>query len=134
MLKQLVAMAAPVAGIVMAGGASAQCVTSPVSVQGIWKADDDSIYVMRQRGTRVRWTGTSGDGGKTFTNRFDGFYRAGRLFGKWLDVPPGRARSRGTVTLQLQAGGLMKITATGGFGGSRWTRVCGDVNRRPVRN
>jgi hypothetical protein len=45
--------------------------------------------------------------------------------GKWVDVPKGRVMGRGKLRLKIRHNGNVLIAEhkTGGFGGSRWTRV-----------
>jgi hypothetical protein len=56
---------------------------------------------------------------------FHGRLRGNRIEGDWTDVPKGRTRSRGELLLEVRPGEdvLLAQRRTGGFGGSRWTRV-----------
>lgn len=93
---------------------------------GVWEADDDGIYYMRQTGDgRLWWFGT--DVGRTTGNAFANV-AVGQIDGdviqlEWADVPYGTWLNRGNLTLQVSADGqtLTMIEATGGFGGSIWT-------------
>jgi hypothetical protein len=93
---------------------------------GVWEADDDGIYYLRETGDgRLWWFGT--DVGRTTGNTFSNV-AVGQIDGdviqlEWADVPYGTSLGRGDLTLQVSADGhtLTKIEATGGFGGSTWT-------------
>jgi len=93
---------------------------------GVWEADDDGIYYLRETGDgRLWWFGT--DVGRTTGNTFSNV-AVGQIDGdviqlEWADVPYGTWLNRGDLTLQVSADGntLTKIEATGGFGGRTWT-------------
>lgn len=93
---------------------------------GVWEADDDGIYYLRETGDgRLWWFGT--DVGRTAGNTFSNV-AVGQIDGdliqlEWADVPYGTWLNRGNLTLKVSAdrGTLTKIEATGGFGGSTWT-------------
>jgi hypothetical protein len=93
---------------------------------GVWEANDDGIYYLRETGDgRLWWFGT--DVGRTTGNTFSNV-AVGQIDGdviqlEWADVPYGTSLGRGDLTLQVSADGhtLTKIEATGGFGGSTWT-------------
>jgi hypothetical protein len=92
---------------------------------GVWEADDDGIYYLRETSDgRLWWFGT--DVGRTTGNTFSNV-AVGRIDGdvirlEWADVPYGTWLNRGDLTLRVSADGqtLTKIEATGGFGGSTW--------------
>jgi hypothetical protein len=93
---------------------------------GVWEADDNGIYYLRETGDgRLWWFGT--DVGRTTGNTFSNV-AVGQIDGDviqldWADVPYGTWLNRGSLTLQVSVDGhtLTKIEATGGFGGSTWT-------------
>lgn len=93
---------------------------------GVWEADDDGIYYLRETADgRLWWFGT--DVGRTSGNTFSNV-AVGQVDGdliqlEWADVPYGTWLGRGTLTLRVSADGntLTNIEATGGFGGSTWT-------------
>ena len=93
---------------------------------GVWEADDDGLYYLRQTADgRLWWFGT--DVGRTTGNTFSNV-AVGQIDGdliqlEWADVPYGTWLNRGDLTLQVSPDGqtLTKIKATGGFGGSTWT-------------
>jgi hypothetical protein len=93
---------------------------------GVWKADDNGIYYLRETGDgRLWWFGTDvgRSTGNTFSNVAIGQIDGDVIRLEWADVPYGTWLNRGNLTLQVSADGrtLTKIEATGGFGGSTWT-------------
>jgi hypothetical protein len=99
---------------------------------GEWEADDGGRYYLRQVGDRVFWYGERSARDPAWANVFEGRLRDGELRGEWADVPKGRARSQGRLRLDVRRRGnvLVAVDKTGGFGGSRWTRV--GFNPRPA--
>lgn len=94
---------------------------------GVWEADDEGIYYLRETDDgRLWWFGT--DVGRTTGNTFSNV-AIGQIDGsvirlEWADVPYGTWLNRGELTLQVSADGrtLTKTEATGDlFGGSTWT-------------
>ena len=93
---------------------------------GVWEADDNGIYYLRETGDgRLWWFGTDvgRSTGNTFSNVAIGQIDGDVIQLEWADVPYGIWLKRGTLTLQVSADGhtLTTIEATGGFGGSTWT-------------
>jgi hypothetical protein len=87
---------------------------SDASLQGVWAADDDGTYYVREftdenGREQVWWLGLSQDQGHTFANVFHGMrsaddpagVEAGTLNGAWVDVPLGAAPLSGTLSLSL---------------------------------
>jgi hypothetical protein len=106
---------------------------------GVWEADDDGIYYLRETDDgRLWWFGT--DVGRTAGNTFANI-AVGRIDGdvielEWADVPYGSWLNRGDLTLRVSADGhtLRKIKATGGFGGSTWTLLMNCPSPRASEN
>jgi hypothetical protein len=110
---------------------------SPVNrndITGTWTCDDGGTYYMRRIGRVVWWIGMSGDGGRSFTNVFQGSWQPntaseepadfGTVAGDWSDVPKGSSGQSGTLRLSFRfSQELWKRGQTGPFGGSRWRRV-----------
>jgi hypothetical protein len=100
---------------------------------GTWAADDGGIYCVRQLGDTLWWACLSAESplgsadfhlGLAFSNVFAGTVSATAISGGWADVPKGNVFNSGTIALEVRsASELVRQSATGGFGGSRWTRV-----------
>lgn len=111
---------------------------------GLWQADDNGTYVIRQIGDTIWWLGLSKDSalhpqldsedgvfypGLTFCNVYSGKMIEQLVFGQWSDVPRGATAGRGDMTLIYVDGNpneqqLLKDTGSGDFfGGSTWRRV-----------
>jgi hypothetical protein len=93
---------------------------------GVWEADDNGIYYLRETGDgRLWWFGTDvgRSTGNTFSNVAVGQIDGDVIQLEWADVPYGTWLNRGSLTLQVSGDGhtLTKIEATDGFGGSTWT-------------
>lgn len=92
---------------------------------GKWRGDDGGTYYITQTGNRIYWYGEERRRNPAWSNIFVGTERHGEIKGRWVDVPKGNTRSRGRLVLRVKRNGnVLKATRkTGGFGGSRWTRV-----------
>jgi len=100
---------------------------------GTWTADDGGIYCVRQLGDTLWWAGLSAESplgsgdfhlGLAFSNVLAGTVSGTAISGEWADVPKGNVFNSGTIVLEVRsASELVRQSATGGFGGSRWTRV-----------
>jgi hypothetical protein len=110
------------------------------ALTGVWDADDDGLYYLRQMDDCVWWFGTSlrevGEGNQDgFANVAVGRVAGDQLHLEWADVPLGGILGGGTLTLAISENGdeLVKIAETGtGFGGAIWTRhVAGDASPSP---
>ena len=94
-----------------------------VNLTGRWRANDGGIYYVKQYGNEVWWYGQSGDRGVSWTNVFHGYINGNRIEGSWTDVPKGRIRQHGQMTLRIISNRKLKaVWKTGGFGGSFWNR------------
>jgi hypothetical protein len=87
---------------------------------GTYQCDDGGLYYVREIGTEVFWFGEHTGGG--FANVFRGAKSGPNISGRWFDVPKGLAASSGDISLFVSASddSRMRVSATGGFGGSRW--------------
>lgn len=93
------------------------------NLTGKWRSNDGGIFFLRQIGDEIWWYGQSKDGGKTWSNVFQGRIKGNRIKGNWVDVPHGRTRNSGKMTLEILGNGKLKaIQKTGGFIGSEWIR------------
>ena len=92
---------------------------------GKWSCDDGGAYYLRQIGNSLYWYGERDKTKPAWSNVLTGRIKGGEIRGNWADVPKGRTMSRGNLHLAIKQGGnmLVAIKKTGGFGGSRWTRV-----------
>ena len=92
---------------------------------GKWSCDDGGTYYLRQIGNSLYWYGERDKTKPAWSNVLTGRIKGGEIRGNWADVPKGRTMSRGNLHLAIKQGGniLVAIKKTGGFGGSRWTRV-----------
>lgn len=108
------------------------CVSGPLT--GVWKNNDGGLYYIKQCNSTVWWAGMSDGGdGTTFTNVFKGKIsllplNQSKLVGKnivgdWCDVPRGTIMNCGILTVKIKTmNELEKVSFTGGFSGSLWTR------------
>src|SRR5437660_12425854 len=80
------------------------------TVNGVWRADDGSLYYIRQIGNQIWWAGMSVEStvgyldffkGLNFTNLFQGSISGRRITGTWADVPRGRNLGNGTLVLDV---------------------------------
>src|SRR5262249_361646 len=92
-------------------------------VTGTYQCDDGGRYFVRQLGNVVWWLGMSNNDGNSFTNVFRGVLQPNnQINGEWAAFPKGADFLGGRLTLLVEAdGSLERLSATGGFGGSRWT-------------
>lgn len=92
---------------------------------GKWRGDDGGIYYITQTGNRVYWYGEERRRNPAWSNIFTGAERNGEIKGRWIDVPKGQTRNQGKLILRIKRDGnvLKAVRKTGGFGGSRWTRI-----------
>ena len=94
-----------------------------INLAGTWAGNDGGTYVVRQNGDRISWTGTSGDGGRTFVNDFKGQIRGNQIVGHFQDRPGAAIHSNGDLVLRIEGPDrFVMVTPSGGFGGSVWTR------------
>lgn len=111
--------------------AFALCATPP-TLNGTFRGNDGGTYYIRQVGSDVWWFGRSADQPPTFANVFKGVRNGNTITGAWSDVPLGRTRGAGTMTLNVVNNADLRRTAvTGGFGGSRFFIPCEDVILNP---
>ena len=100
---------------------------------GRWSCNDGGTYYLRQTGSAVHWYGESADVQPAWSNTFSGHIRGTRIMGNWVDLPKGRTTGAGNLELVLEKDGneLRVINKTGGFTGSRWTRLTTDAAITP---
>ncbi|MFM5908175.1 MAG: hypothetical protein ACKOPO_11425 [Novosphingobium sp.] len=121
--RRLHATAAVIAAA-LALPAPALAATCPVSstMDGMFKANDQGSYQVRQSGATVWWIGKSADNGASWTNVFRGLRKGNIITGSWVDIA--KDGGSGTLTLRVTANNqLQRIDSGGsGFGGSIWLR------------
>jgi hypothetical protein len=96
------------------------------NLTGIYDCNDGGTYYLRQVGNTLWWYGENDE--VTFSNVYRGVINqsANTIRGVWVDVPNGSTTSTGRLNLLGSTNGTITLTrtfATGGFGGSSWTRV-----------
>ena len=114
------------------------CVSCNRNLTGTYMADDGGIYYLQQSGSTLWWTGLSLDRelpadyvwhrGLYFTNVFRGTINSDNtIVGEWSDVSRGLTLNSGTLTVKIDNSRgvtkLTKLTATGAFGATTWTRT-----------
>lgn len=132
----LAAIASTALAFAVPTSAQALCAAAR-DLNGVWSANDQGTYYVRQIGNDVWWVGMSRDNGNTWTNVFKGVRNGNTVTGQWADVPKGRISSGGILNLTIQGNnqsvsGFTRSAVTGGFGGSRWFQNCNDVQLNPV--
>lgn len=92
---------------------------------GVWQGNDGGIYYLRQMGEDLHWYGEQNAVEPRWANVFSGRVRGEHIGGDWLDVPKGKTLGQGKLNLTIRDDGkvLERTRESGGFGGSRWTRV-----------
>lgn len=101
-----------------------------VDLTGDWQCNDGGIYYLRRRGTELFWYGERTPTNSSFSNVYRGtpslsdFFVGSQIAGNWIDVPKGTVASGGILNLRIDSPTqLTRISATGGFGGSVWTKI-----------
>lgn len=90
-------------------------------ITAVFHCNDGGTYYVRQVGNQLWWYGESGDGGRSWSNVFNGTISGDTVQGNWADVPKGATRNSGYMTLRINGSNLFYATyQTGGFGGSVW--------------
>lgn len=98
------------------------------SLSGAWNCNDNGTYYINDKDGEVVWVGEArfANGQQpAWTNIFIGTCNSTTVKGIWVDVPKGRTRGSGTMTMKMENGGntLRRTAVTGGFGGSSWSRI-----------
>ena len=96
-------------------------------LSGVWVGNDGATYYIQQNGQKVWWVGgTTYNEGTTFVNVFFGQRSGDSIHGNWADVPLGKYRGNGEITLVCSQNVhnyiLTKTDSTGGFSGSVWEK------------
>lgn len=90
-----------------------------VNLSGTWISDDGGTYTIYQSGNTLSWRGRGGN----FRNTFTGQIRGNTIQGYWQDTAGSVTQNSGQITLRIDsANELVRISHTGAFTGTRWTR------------
>jgi hypothetical protein len=90
---------------------------------GQWRGNDGGTYYIRQVGSQVFWFGENSSDRTSWSNVYHGTISRGVITGSWADVPKGRYRNNGTLTLRIASSRrIVRTNVTGAFGGTEWTR------------
>lgn len=89
---------------------------SAAEINGYYEGDDGGAYFIRQIGNKIYWFGEDPKGG--FANVLAGAVSGNKITAKFWDVPKGKTKGAGEITLEIQAGGLAltKLSSTVPFG------------------
>ena len=89
------------------------------NITGTWRSNDGGTYVIRQSGTIVTWTGQGGN----FQNVFSGQRQGNIVTGYWQDTAGSQTQNSGQLVFKIVNGSkLQKVSSTGAFSGTVWTR------------
>ncbi len=93
------------------------------SLNGVWQTDTNSLYYMRElESGDVFWFAIRPNLEASHVAK--GVRRGNTVTVRWLDIPPGKIRSDGSLYLKIVAPGLMaKERSTSSFGSSRWIKL-----------
>jgi hypothetical protein len=110
-------------------------VTQNINLTGIWKANDEGTYYIRNIGNDVWWLGiSSNDDGKTFSNILKGQIHTNNktITADWSDIPRGTNGYYGKLALSIDSNTMLhkvnerNYNKSGGpsccFGASKWQR------------
>lgn len=93
------------------------------SVTGMWACNDGGVYFIRRVGNQMWWYGQSRrDDGSSWSNVFQGTITGNKVTGSWADVPKGKSRNYGEMTLILVGSRIEKISGGQNFSGTVWSR------------
>lgn len=96
-----------------------------IDLTGVWNSNDRGSCYLRQSRSTVVWYCERDPETPSWSNVFLGRIRGDIVEGNWVDVPKGRSGNRGVLRLKVSPSGndLSAVERTGGYGGSKWTRV-----------
>ena len=95
---------------------------SAQTLDGKW-AGSEGTYYIRQVGNQVSWYGEAADG-EAWCNTAWGTISGNTITLTWADLPKCGNNLNGTLVLTLSEDKkvLTKLSATGGFGGTKFTK------------
>jgi hypothetical protein len=113
------------------------------NLTGRWRCNDNGTYYIRQSGDTLWWLGRDErrkekddkeeeledefDVDSYYTNVFKGRILNDTIEGEWSDVPLGDTMNHGELKIEIKKDNdeiiLLRISASGGFGGSIWEKM-----------
>lgn len=92
-------------------------------ITGYYEGDDGGAYFLRQIGEKVYWFGEDPDG--RWANIMMGTISGNKINGNFWDVPKGKTKGMGEITLEIQGNGqtLVKSSSTTPFGTKSWKKT-----------
>lgn len=99
------------------------CSVSAANLTGTWSCAEGGNYYITQIGNEVWWYGEGSATNPAWSNVANGLQIGNYVSLSWADVPKGTTRNSGVVLLEVvNDNELSRITQTGGFEGTKWTR------------
>lgn len=85
-------------------------------IKGYYAGDDGGAYFVRQVGNKIYWFGEDPKGG--FANVMAGTINGNKVTANFWDVPKGKTKGAGEITLEIQDGGatIVKVSSSVAFG------------------
>jgi microsomal dipeptidase-like Zn-dependent dipeptidase len=98
------------------GFAASAIATSAKDLNGYYEGDDGGAYFIRQVGNKIYWFGEDPHG--AWANVLAGTIDGTQIHGRFWDVPKGRTKGVGEITLTITSDGatLTKLSSTTPFG------------------
>ncbi len=89
---------------------------SAAEINGYYESDDGGAYFIRQVKDTVYWFGEHPSG--SYANVLSGKITGNKIAGSFWDVPKGKAKGSGEITLEIRDNGatIVKISSTAAFG------------------
>ena len=102
---------------------------------GYWQSDAGGCYQIRQSGNEIFWAGEPG-GTNRAQNVFHGAIAGNLITGLWYDLPSNVYRAfASSLCLRIENNErIVKVSESGPYKGSIWTRVNGPCNGGSVAN
>jgi hypothetical protein len=80
-------------------------------ISGYHESEEGGAYYVRQIANNVYWFGEDPDG--SYANVMKGTINGNQIIGRFWDVPKGRAKGSGEITLEIKSDALVKISPSG---------------------
>lgn len=91
-----------------------------MDLTGIWKCNDGGTYFVRQNGDDLWWVGEHPE--RKWVNLFKGTITDETLAGEWVDLPKGKARGYGSISLNIESNKMVLSTPGADFEGTEWKK------------